>query len=76
MRFVIDPPKEVQAQGLQAESDYLYRVYYDLMERHGITRQDHLSNPNDFQFINVNTRHDPNKAEKMKTRAKKKASNF
>lgn len=71
MRFVIDPPQEIQALGPQAECDYLYRVYYDLMERHGVTRQTDSSNPNDFQFINVNTRHDPNKAEKMKTRAEK-----
>ena len=37
VRFVINPPEEVQTQGMQAESDYLYTIYYDLMDRHGIT---------------------------------------
>ena len=37
VRFVINPPQEIQAEGLQAESDFLYKVYYDLMNHHGIS---------------------------------------
>ena len=72
MRFVIDPPKEIQEQGLQAESDFLYKVYYDLMEHHGITLpQDTPLEKGLFKFIPVNTRHDPHKLEKIKSRPEK-----
>lgn len=46
VRFVINPPPEIQAQGLQAESDYLYKVYFDLMEHHGITYPKDLPSDN------------------------------
>ncbi len=69
VRIVINPPAEIQAQGLQAESDYLYKVFYDLMERHGITeKQDGPLEKGKFRFIPINTRHDPNKSSKMKLR--------
>ena len=70
MRVVVNPPKEIQDQGLQAESDYLYKVFYDLMQRHGITGfpSAEVSQIGTFHFIPVNTRHDPHKADKIKLR--------
>lgn len=69
VRIVVNPPAEVQKEGLQAESDYLYKVYYDLMEHHGITRQnDESLEKGAFKFFPVNTRHDPNKLDKIKLR--------
>lgn len=70
MRVVVNPPKEIQDQGLQAESDYLYKVFYDLMQRHGITGtpSPEVAQNGTFCFIPVNTRHDPHKAEKLKAR--------
>ena len=69
VRFVINPPQEIQAEGLQAESDFLYKVYYDLMNHHGI------SSPTDlplkkgvFKFFPVNTRYHPEKLDEIKKR--------
>lgn len=69
VRFVINPPKEIQDQGLEAESEYLYKVYYDLMEHHGITKdKDSPVEAGLYKFFPVNTRHDPEKLSKIKTR--------
>ena len=70
MRVIVNPPKEIQEQGLQAESDYLYKVFYDLMQRHGITgfADPEVAELGAFFFIPVNSRHDPHKADKLKSR--------
>ena len=73
VRFIIDAPPEIKAQGKQAESDFCYQVFNDLMTHHGIIRQveNQYRQENDFNFIPVNTEHDPNKLQKIKDRAKK-----
>ena len=69
VRFVINPPAEIQAQGQQAESDFLYKVYYDLMDHHGITYSKDLPLKKGlYRFFPVNTRHDPEKLAKIKAR--------
>ncbi len=69
VRFVINPPQKIQSQGLQAESDFLYKVYYDLMNHHGITYSPDLPLKKGlYRFFPVNTRHDPEKLAKMKAR--------
>lgn len=74
MRVVIDPPEEIKAQGLQAESDFLYKVFYDLMTHRGLTGTNE-SNETHYKFIPINTRHDPQKADKLKNRSKKEGYN-
>lgn len=74
VRVIVDPPKEIQKQGLQAECEFLYKVFYDLMERRGITEENQISDAakfDKFHFIPVNTRHDPHKSEKLKSRPEK-----
>ncbi len=62
IRIIIDPPSNIKSQGLQAESDYLYNIFYDLMTYRGI-----LGDSNSiFKFLDVNTRYDKTKLEKMK----------
>lgn len=69
VRFVITPPQEIQMQGPEAETDYLYKVFYDLMEHHGITRSQTESLGKDqYRFFPVNTRYDSHKSEKIKSR--------
>ena len=69
VRFVINPPKEIEMQGPEAETDYLYKVFYDLMEHHGITKNsDNGLERGQYKFYPVNTRHDPQKSEKIKSR--------
>ena len=69
VRFVINPPQEIQSEGLQAESDFLYKVYYDLMKHHGITYPTDLPLKKGlFRFFPVNTRHDSEKLAKIKAR--------
>ncbi len=69
VRFIINPPKEIQDQGLEAETDYLYHVFYDLMEHHGITREKDAPVKNGlFKFFPVNTRHDTEKLSHIKSR--------
>lgn len=69
VRFVINPPQEIQDQGLEAETDYLYHVFYDLMEHHGITKPiDAPLETGLFKFFPVNTRHDPQKLVNIKSR--------
>ena len=74
VRVVVDPPKEIQEQGLQAECEFLYKVFYDLMKRRGITEKNQApaaTKFGKFSFIPVNTRHDPHKSEKLKSRPEK-----
>ena len=72
VRFVITPPKDIQEQGLEAETDYLYKVFYDLMEHHGITRPSNEPLQNGmYKFFPVNSRYSPNKSEKIKNRPEK-----
>lgn len=72
VRFVIDPPKEVQEQGLQAESNYLYHIFHDLMNKHGIVSQATNTKINQtfdmFKFIPVNSRYDSTKQDKIRNR--------
>lgn len=73
LRIIIDPPEEIKAQGKQAEADFCYKVFDDLLTHRGIKRQKdgESSNPDDYRFIKVNTVHDPNKLQKMKNRPSK-----
>lgn len=66
IRIVVNPPDEIQKQGEQAESDFLYQVTHSLMEKHGIFRDNPIEG--DFKFIPVNTRHNPNKLQSIKNR--------
>ena len=69
IRFVINPPQEVQNLGLEAETDYLYTIFFDLMKRHGITKSpEALLEKGSYRFFPVDTRHDPHKLEKIKHR--------
>lgn len=69
VRIIVDPPQEIKSQGLKAESDFLYKVFYDLMCYHGLNRQKSTNTePEDYVFIPVNTRHSPNKLEEIKSR--------
>ncbi len=69
LRIVIDPPQEIKAQGLEAESNFLYQVYYDLMNYHGINNQNQTNlQVNQYRFIPVNTRYDPKKLSNIKAR--------
>ncbi len=74
IRIIVNCPPEVKAQGKQAESDFCYKVFNDLVEYHGIRRQLSGETPKetDYDFIPVNTSADPNKLEKIKNRAIKK----
>ncbi len=71
VRLIVNCPPEIKAQGHQAESDFCYRVFNDLVEYHGIKRQLTGSTPEekDYDFISVNTDDDPNKLERIKNRA-------
>lgn len=62
VRIIVSPPKNVKDLGLQEESNYLYKIFYDLMCHKGIL------NPNEtnFKFLDVNTRYDKTKLEKIK----------
>lgn len=62
VRVVIDPPSSVKSQGLQAESDYLYNAFFDLMTFRGILDD----SDSVFKFLDVNTRYDKTKLEKIK----------
>ena len=71
IRVVVDCPPEIKAQGKQAESDFCYKVFNDLVEYHGIRRQLLGESPleKDYDFIAVNTDDDPTKLERIKKRA-------
>lgn len=65
VRIVVNPPNIIKKLGPQAESDYLYDVFYDLMRYRGIEDKFVLST-NKFRFLDVNTRYDQHKLEKIK----------
>ncbi len=68
-RIIVDPPEDIKAQGPQAESDFLYKVFYDLMQFHGIDKQNQDTlDFGDYSFIPVDTRHSPNKSKTIKER--------
>ena len=73
LRIIVDPPQEIKQLGKQAESDFCYLVFHDLLDHRGILRQtkNEDSLDTDYQFISVNTVHDPNKQQKLKERPKK-----
>lgn len=73
IRVIIDPPSEIKAKGKQAESDYCYQIFDDLMKHHGVSRQllGENQEENDYEFIPVSTHHDPNKLKKLKERPEK-----
>ena len=69
VKFVVDPPKQIKEQGKDAESDFFYEVFYKLAKFRGI------NNPDDeelsfgqYKFLKVNTRYDPYKQVRLKTR--------
>lgn len=71
IRVIVNCPPEIKAQGKQAESDFCYQVFNDLVEYHGIRRQLSGKPPKekDYDFIPVNTDDDPTKLERIKNRA-------
>lgn len=69
IRCIIDPPENIKSQGKQAESDFLYTVFYDLMSQRGILNENHETDI--YKFVPVNTRYHPNKSEEIKNRAEK-----
>ena len=72
VRFIINPPKEIADQGLEAEAEYLYKIFYDLMEHHGITRNpDEKLEKGLYRFFPVNTRYHSSKSEEIKSRPEK-----
>ena len=71
-RIVVNPPAEIKSQGEQAECDYLYKIFFDLMNHHGITGNNPEAAENGlYSFIDVNTRHNPHKQEHIKDRYEK-----
>lgn len=73
LRIIVDPPNEIKEKGKQAESDFCYEVFNELLKFRGIYRQINNEYPQDtdYNFISVNTLHDPNKLKKLKQRPKK-----
>lgn len=67
VRVVVHPPNNVRKLGLQAESDYLYNVFYDLMCYRGIKHSHAYLTQDNFKFLDVNTRYDKNKLQKLKS---------
>lgn len=65
VRIIVTPPPHIKAQGPQAESDYLYEVFYSLMTHRGIL-EENSTDDNHFKFLDVNTRYDKNKLERLK----------
>lgn len=78
LRIIVDAPDEIKALGKQAESDFCYQVFHDLLEHRGILRQingkEHLDT--DYTFVTVDTVHDPDKQKKLKERPEKEGFNF
>lgn len=69
LRIIVNPPEHIKSQGLEAESNFLYQVYYYLMNHHGINNQDQTNlKVNEYRFIPVNTRYDKNKLDEIKQR--------
>lgn len=77
IRLIIDAPTEIKSQGKQAISNYRYEIINDLLEYKGIRNQLSRKPSNtDYQFIPVNTEHDPTKLQKIKQRAINKEFKF
>lgn len=76
IRFIVTAPPEIKALGPKAESDFCYQIFNDLVEHHGISRQlnNEKTHEKDFDFIPVDTDHDPQKLQKIKNRAMKRES--
>ena len=69
IKFVIDPPEEIKKKGKDAESDYFYGVFYNLMKSRGINNPEReFPSFGQFRFLDVNTRYDPYKQVHLKTR--------
>ncbi len=71
IRIIVDPPEDVKSNGLQAESDYLYKVFYDLASFRNIFPSENKSSTSPYRFIPVNTISYPRKLENIKNRVKK-----
>ena len=67
-KIIVTPPKEIKAKGKQAEADFLYSVYLDWLNFHGVNEPSFSPSEHKYQFIPVNTAHDPQKLEKLKKR--------
>ncbi len=65
-RIVVNPPSIVKKFGFQAESDYLYQIFYDLMSHRGLNNGFSYPTTNNFKFLDVNTRYDQHKLQKLK----------
>ncbi len=78
LRIIVNPPPEIKAQGKQAEINFCYQVFNDLLTHRGIIRQttETPANKTDYRFIKVNTVHDPNKLQKMKERPQKEGFKY
>lgn len=77
IRIIVNPPPEIKALGKQAELDYCYTIFDDLMKYHGIVRQLHGEpDIDDYTFIPVPTEHDPLKLAKIKSRPDKEGYEF
>lgn len=71
-RIVVTPPIEIKKLGPQAECEFLYKVVYDLMEKHGINKTDSFNKePDVYEFIDINTKYHPHKQEEIQERPAK-----
>ncbi len=71
-RIVVTPPDEIKKLGPQAECEFLYKVVYDLMEKHGINKTDSFSKePDVYQFIDIDSAHNPHRQRDIEERPAK-----
>ena len=72
IRFIITPPKFNLANPIEekeAESQFFYDVFYDLMKYRGINNPDDEElTAGDYRFLDVNTRYDKTKLQRIKER--------
>ena len=69
VRCIINPPAEIKAKGPQAESDFFYEVFHNLMTYRGIHEQvENQPKTKKYKFLPVNTRYDTRKLENLKAR--------
>lgn len=72
-RIIVNPPQEIKNQGPEAETEFLYKVCYDLMAHRGLENQNQEElEPGQLKFLDVNTRHDKTKMQRIKERAMQK----
>lgn len=71
VRIIINPPNDLKAKGQQAQSDYLYYVYSQLMMHHGILSSSPIQSNNIFEFLPINSRYDKSKTQKIRERVTK-----